>query len=266
MRLYALSGLFSLLGLFFLATPSFAAIVINEISPSSSPEWVELYNNSDSSLDLEGWEVVDDETGTSGHFNVTITQSQQSTTIPAHGFLVVEAPEGNLANGGDSLTLYDNNAAQQDTYTFPSTPNNKTHSRIPDGTGSFVANTEPSKSSANQPLPTATPTSAPTSTPTPTPTSVPTPTKTPTPKPSPTPTKGPTPKPSDSLALESIAPSDSVPVPELSSQVLGESSQLSPTPTPPANKASSLPLWFAGIGIVLLTITAVMVGLKFSTF
>ncbi|MFA6528704.1 MAG: lamin tail domain-containing protein [Candidatus Gracilibacteria bacterium] len=90
-------------------------VVINEIAwagsvDSSSDEWIELKNNTATAIDLSGWSILDDGTGT---YNL-------SGTIPANGYFLIESNENavstisadlivslSLANTGDSLVLRD---------------------------------------------------------------------------------------------------------------------------------------------------------------
>ena len=60
------------------------------------PDWIELYNNSESSVDLTGWYLTDSATN--------LTQwSFPATTIPAGGFLVVFASDKDRAVSGAEL-------------------------------------------------------------------------------------------------------------------------------------------------------------------
>lgn len=91
-------------------------IVINEIawagtSDSSSDEWIELYNNSSSSVDLTGWKIIDDNTseyllsGTVDAFSYfLIEDTEQATSTNADLIIPIS-----LANSGDSLSLVDPN-------------------------------------------------------------------------------------------------------------------------------------------------------------
>ncbi|OHA41321.1 MAG: hypothetical protein A3G59_00745 [Candidatus Taylorbacteria bacterium RIFCSPLOWO2_12_FULL_47_20] len=142
-------------------------------------EWVELFNNSDSDFDLDGWYVWDN-SGSAGNkiFIDTTNTNLGTTVIPAGGFLVVYLQKQVLNNSSDDVRLY--NAADElvDAYYYeghevcdheptPGDPNesatsggvcdpvppNKSYARIPDGTGGFVdpiptpgfANTEDSE-------------------------------------------------------------------------------------------------------------------------
>lgn len=76
-----------------------AAVVINEIIPnpaSGGKEWVELYNTSPFSGDVNGWTIADDTGG---------TIASATTTIAAQGFLVIELSSARLNNSGDTVRL-----------------------------------------------------------------------------------------------------------------------------------------------------------------
>ncbi|MDD3861281.1 MAG: lamin tail domain-containing protein [Candidatus Gracilibacteria bacterium] len=103
---------------------SFGSVVINEIawagtSDNSNDEWIELYNNTNQSIDLTGWVIEDD-----GVSFYTIA----SGTIAPRGYFLIEDTEdtiGNvsadavigisLANAGDSLVLKDADGSVIDT-------------------------------------------------------------------------------------------------------------------------------------------------------
>jgi hypothetical protein len=90
-------------------------VIINEIAwagsiDDSNDEWIELYNNTNSEIDLSGWYIEDDLT----------TRYDLSGKIPAKGFFIIEKSESSisnitadlivslsLANTGDSLILKD---------------------------------------------------------------------------------------------------------------------------------------------------------------
>lgn len=90
-------------------------VVINEIAwagslDSSSDEWIEIKNNTNSAIDLTGWSILDD--GSSAY--------DLSGTIPANGYFLIESNENaistisadlvvslSLANTGDALVLRD---------------------------------------------------------------------------------------------------------------------------------------------------------------
>ncbi len=105
----------------FLFKPVMAAgnldVVINEIAWAGSAdnaldEWIELYNNTGTTIDITNWKIEDD----GGAQLYTL-----SGTIPAHGYFLLESRETatsisadqvrslSLSNGGDSEILKDNN-------------------------------------------------------------------------------------------------------------------------------------------------------------
>ena len=93
-------------------------VVINEIAwmgttNSANDEWVELYNNTDNSINLDGWQLVAQD----GTPKITL-----SGLIPVNGFYLLERTNedtvpgisadkiytGALENSGENLKLYDN--------------------------------------------------------------------------------------------------------------------------------------------------------------
>lgn len=97
-------------------------VVINEIAwagsaDSSGEEWIELYNNADSDIDLTDWVIVDDDSST----------YRLSGTIAAKSYFVIEDSEDaitssdadavigiSLANAGDKLVLKDDSSSTID--------------------------------------------------------------------------------------------------------------------------------------------------------
>ena len=86
---------------------SFLDIIINEIAwmggeVSYNDEWIELYNNTDSTISLEGWVLK----AADGTPEIKLTR-----TVLANGFWVLKRSEdytGALHNRGEKLELYDN--------------------------------------------------------------------------------------------------------------------------------------------------------------
>lgn len=141
----------------------------NDSSDMPLGEWVELYNNGDVKIDLSGWYIADASGGLGNQQAVVgLTNTQPATTtIPAHGWLVVYFNKAVLNNTGDSIFLYTNTNVLIDSYSYDnpsdfceneptptdtnasSTPSagscsgsqvapNKSYARIPDGTGAWV--------------------------------------------------------------------------------------------------------------------------------
>lgn len=72
-------------------------VVINEFlsNPTSGSEWIELYNNTTTTVPLHGWTMTDG-TGTLVTF---------ATDIPSLGMVILELPSHKLNNSGDIITL-----------------------------------------------------------------------------------------------------------------------------------------------------------------
>lgn len=185
-----------LLLFFFLLCPTsvFAGnIVLNEIFPNpvnESDEYIELFNTTSSEVSLSGWIVAD-----------KVKTYTISGNIQANGFLVINKSISGLElnNSNEEITLKDSSNNLIDSFSYADTIEGRSWSRYPDGTGSFVNNTDTTSASQNSSAPTPTPTVTPTPTNTPTPTKTPTPT--PTNKPTPTPTKTPTPTPTPTTSI-----------------------------------------------------------------
>lgn len=178
----------TLLIFFIFPQKTIASVLINEFSPSTDPEWIELYNDGDVEINLSGYLLEDGNSSKSDDLNIT-------GIISAKGFIVFTHTEGWLNNGGDSIKLYNNASpsAIVDQYTYSSIDSNKSVARIPNGSENWQVTSDVTNNSSNPtPSPTPTPTQTPTASPTNTPTSTPSPT------PKPTPTKSTTPKPSPS--------------------------------------------------------------------
>lgn len=99
------------------------SVVINEIAwagtaDNSNDEWIELYNTTNTKVDLKDWQIVDD-----GSSTYKITAGE----IAPHGYFLIEDVEASLntaadsviglslANAGDSLALQDETGAVIDT-------------------------------------------------------------------------------------------------------------------------------------------------------
>jgi P pilus assembly chaperone PapD len=108
-------------------------VAINEIMaapPASSSEYVELYNHSDKSLNLQDWSISD-----SGQNRDPITNNQ--FIVPPDSFVVIAADKSlessfpditivqmssfpSLNNGGDAITIRDENGTLLDSLTYTS--------------------------------------------------------------------------------------------------------------------------------------------------
>ncbi len=203
---------------------TYAAIYINEVSPSTDIEWIELYNDSNVEVDLSGFLLKDNNSSDTDDLSI-------AGIIPGNGFLIFEHSEGWLNNGDDIIRLYNNAtpSAVIDEVSFENIDSNKSYARIPNGVNNWDETINVTKGSSNPtttPEPTNEPTSEPTNQPTTQPTKSPSPTpsktstpkatpiKTATAKTSPTPTEEATPEPTpESLDLSSSITNNSTSTP-----------------------------------------------------
>lgn len=130
------------------ATPS--SILLNEVLPDPTGndrdpkpmgEWVELYNNSSSDIDVAGW-IITNSAGSSVTITTGLTTTG-STVVPQSGFLVIYLGETDieLQNAGDTVSLYQSAVLPEnlkDVLTYTLTPEGKSIARIPDGSPTWV--------------------------------------------------------------------------------------------------------------------------------
>lgn len=133
-----------IIGYFYLCPiPANAAVFINEVFPAPSPlaqgEWVELWNDGETLVDLKGYSLIDAS-------NSSLTFS--NTQIPAKGYLIATA-SSILNNTGDTLTLKDVLKQTVDLVVFPAVSANNSWSRCPDGSNDWQV-ALPTRSSANE--------------------------------------------------------------------------------------------------------------------
>lgn len=125
---------------------SFAAnntVVLNEIhpQPTAGADWIELYNQSSSEIDIGGWKLLDTAT-------TTMKTMPAGTKIAPEGFLVVEV-SSRLNNGGDTIKLIDQTGIELDSFKYTSSSEDKSFFRIPDGSGAWFDNQNPTKGASN---------------------------------------------------------------------------------------------------------------------
>jgi hypothetical protein len=105
-------------------------------------DWIELYNNTSSALDLFGLYLTDD------FLNPQKFAFPENTIIPANGYRIIWADENNstasyvhcnfrLSAAGEQLMLSNNSSAVIDSITFGVLGPDTSLARCPNGTGSF---------------------------------------------------------------------------------------------------------------------------------
>jgi len=167
---YWLKLLILLLIYFTLPSLSLAAdplIKITNYSSNSSPEWVEIQNQSSESVDITGWKIKDAN-------NIDTDDFILSGCLSSLGYLtVIRDSDGWLNNSNETISLLDQQSSLVDQISYT---NGKTESSYhQDNTCTFTPTPIPP---TQTPTPTLTPTQIPNS---PTPTPIPSSTITPTP-------------------------------------------------------------------------------------
>jgi hypothetical protein len=153
------------------ATPYPGSVRLNEFLANPgvaySHEWIELYNDSDTSAAIGGWQLDDLANGGSAPYVLPV-----DTTIAGHGYLVVgQSTSGiNLNDGGDSVRLLRPDGTIADETSYTSSTDDLSLNRA----GGTWYQATPSPGAANLALSTPTPTHTPTPTRTATPTRTPT--------------------------------------------------------------------------------------------
>lgn len=145
--------------------PQAGQVVINEFLADNKSDvrneyhlfedWIELFNNSNSSLDLSGL-YLSNSSGTKAKYSFP-----NGTSIAPYGFLTVWADDINLPNAtqlhapfkidkaGDELVLSNGLRTVYDQVVFPAQSEDKSFGRCPDGTGAFKIFTYPSFGMSN---------------------------------------------------------------------------------------------------------------------
>lgn len=135
-------------------TSAVTGLVINEVmsAPETGSDWIELYNNSDSEVDLGGFRFQDDK-GASEEYIIPA-----NTKIAAKAILVFEQGTSftfGLSSGGDVVVLLDKSGAEVNRVTLPSfgSDKGKSYGRTSDGASDFKVFDVPTKGVSNTGIP-----------------------------------------------------------------------------------------------------------------
>lgn len=125
-------------------------IVLNEYraqGKGAGNEWIELYNGSDSSVDLSDWQLAHTANGGGAYI------LPKGTTIAAHGFLVFTREQTGLALDlkSDDVQLLYPTGKLADTTRHTNLRDNQVYARSTDGAGLWLADCKPTPNSANCP-------------------------------------------------------------------------------------------------------------------
>jgi predicted extracellular nuclease len=115
-----------------------SSVKMNEIysrGTDAAPDWIELYNNSSSSIDISNYKIYD-----SGGKGGTKDKKgfAASTIIAAYGYYVVttdgsSATDFGLSNNGEEVWLEDGSGTIVDDVVFPALESGQCYARVPDG-------------------------------------------------------------------------------------------------------------------------------------
>lgn len=131
------------------AGPQAPAVVVNEVSQRVNPDWVELHNPGDTTVDLSGWKLQDDQDRGPEDYVFPA-----GTAIPAGWYLVVDAAEDDTTGFGfglgaaDTVRLSDAGGGLVDSLNWTEHAAT-TYGRCPDGTGEVRQTAAPTRGEAN---------------------------------------------------------------------------------------------------------------------
>jgi spore coat protein CotH len=130
-----------------------ADVVINEMMPQNNvsitdpagdyEDWIELYNNTDASIDVSGYYLSDQPSA-----NPTKYEIPEGTTIDANGYLIIWADEDTTEEGlhanfkisssGETVVLLDADGFELNKVKMPEMSSGTTYGRYPNGDGPFI--------------------------------------------------------------------------------------------------------------------------------
>lgn len=150
-----------------LATQGITPVRINEVSADDGiyvndyfkrKDWVELYNTTDKDIDAEGMFLTDNAEKPE-KYQITKGDSQASTIIPAHGYLIIwcdkESPLSQLHasfkldNDGDELILTAADKSWSDRFVYAAHTSDQTVGRFPDGSNDIYVMNVPTIEKSN---------------------------------------------------------------------------------------------------------------------
>lgn len=121
--------------------PVVTSVVLNEVfsrGTAEEPDWIELYNDGETAVDLTGWKIYDSGGQSGAKPKMEIPAG---TTIAAKSFLVVTVDDGTetgfgLSSGGEKVWL-DNTTMATDSIEFPALEETQSYGRYPDGSSNL---------------------------------------------------------------------------------------------------------------------------------
>ena len=150
-----------------MATQGITPVRINEVSADNGiyvneyfkrDDWVELYNTTDKPIDVEGMYLTDNPEKPE-KYQITRGDTQASTIIPAHGYLIIWCDKRDaktqlfsqfkLAKEGDELLLTAADGSWTDRFVYPEVKSDETVGRYPDGGANIYTMNIPTIAKAN---------------------------------------------------------------------------------------------------------------------
>jgi hypothetical protein len=119
-----------------------AKVVINEIAPNESPDWLEIYNtDATQTADISGYKYVNVTKSTDASKLYATYTFPSGTTIAPKGYLALDCDgtattsrEKLSSTNGEKLSLLDSKGAVVDSITFPAAiAVGSSYARVPDG-------------------------------------------------------------------------------------------------------------------------------------
>ncbi|MFH0733224.1 MAG: lamin tail domain-containing protein [bacterium] len=132
------------------------SVIINEIYSSGSPDWVELYNKGNASIDISGYKMYDPDGNTGAKEKFVIPAG---TVIPAGGFLTLDCdgtgigmnPNFKFSADGEEVWIENTSGLIVDHITFPAFGADTSYGRKPDGSSNLQLLTTVTKGTTNNP-------------------------------------------------------------------------------------------------------------------
>lgn len=134
--------------------PQIAALFVNEVYSrgiDTDPDWIEIYNDGNTSIDLSGWKIFDSG-GQSGA--KPKKEFPTGTIVASKGFAVIVVDDGTesgfgLSSGGEKVWFEKPDGTLADSLEFPALDENTSYGRFPDGSTSIQVMTTVTRGAAN---------------------------------------------------------------------------------------------------------------------
>ena len=106
-------------------------LYVNEVYAAGSPDWAEIYNDSDQPISIAGYYISD-------NFSEPLKQKINSGIVPSKGFLVIDLTAFGLSQQGEQILLSDSTGKAVNGFSFPAQTPEKSFGRFPDGSANLT--------------------------------------------------------------------------------------------------------------------------------